>query len=298
MSTLWQLESAAAPAGPGGISATAADQAALQNEALEKAFEALRTFDWGTGITIPPPKKPPEDEDGKPASKKKAPEPNPPEDLHVLAPVEEAVVAAHGDAAAAKALEFRLVAALGSDAPRAAKDFICRQLRIIGTAESVPALAALLLDKDLSHMARYALELNSAPQAAAALREALPKAQGELKVGLIGSLGKRRDAASVPLLAPLLADADRPIAAAAAMALGAIGSSDAARALMACVEKGAGGIKAAAADACLVCGERLLEEGKTAEAVALYKSLGGEDQPRHVRLAATRGMLNAAGKRE
>ena len=61
---------------------------------------------------------------------------------------------------------------------RAAKDFVCRKLAIIGTAESVPALAALLPDKDLSHMARYALERIPAPEAAKALREALAKTSG------------------------------------------------------------------------------------------------------------------------
>ena len=30
----------------------------------------------------------------------------------------------------------------------------------------------------------------------------------------------------------------------------------------------------------------------------LYKSLGGADQPKYVRLAATRGLLSAAGKKD
>ena len=278
-----------------GLSASAEEKAATDKETLEKAFDALRTFDWGTGITIPAPKKPPEDDGGK---RKKESGPAPPEDLHVLAPIDDAVVAAHGDAPAEKALEVRLAAVLKTDAPRAAKDFVCRKLRMIGTAESVPALAALLPDKDLSHMARYALELNSAPEAAAAMREALPKAQGTLKVGMIGSLGKRRDAASAAALAPLLADADNAVAAAAAAALGAIGTPKAATALSDCLKKAPEGVKAAVADACLICAERLLEDGMKAEAVAVYKLLSGEDQPKHVRVAATRGMLNAAGKKE
>ena len=49
-------------------------------------------------------------------------------------------------------------------------------------------------------MARYALERIPAAAAAAALRDALPKLTGTLKVGVIGSLGVRRDAASVPWL--------------------------------------------------------------------------------------------------
>ena len=277
MKTGSRLASAAALMALNGALSRAADDTAADPQALDSAFDALRTFDWGTGITIP--------EAGKP-----------PEDAGVLAPIEEAVIAAHADAAAEKVLEVRLAAVLTTDAPRAAKDFVLRQLRMIGTTESVPAVAALLPDKDLSHMARYALELNSAPEAAAAIREAVPAAQGPLKVGMIGSLGKRRDAASVEVLAPLLADADAETAAAAAAALGAIGTSAAAKALSECVEKAPAGLRTSAIDACLICAERLLADGKKDEAVAVYKSLGGEDQPKHVRMAATRGLLIAAGK--
>jgi HEAT repeat protein len=279
MNTDSRLASVAALTILHGAAARAADNAATDPQALDAAFDALRTFDWGTGITIP--------EAGKP-----------PEDAGVLAPIDEALVAAHADAAAEKALEVGLAGVLTTDAPRAAKDFVLRKLRMIGTAESVPAVAALLLDKDLSHMARYALELNSAPEAAAAIREALPAAQGPQKVGMIGSLGKRRDAASVGALVPLLADADTQIATAAAAALGAIGTSAAAKALSECVEKAPAGVTASAIDACLICAERLLAAGQKAEAVAIYKSLGGEDQPKHVRMAATHGMLVAAGKKD
>lgn len=250
----------------------------IDREALEKAFEALKTFDWGTGITI--------------ADKK------PPQDRAVLAPIDNAVIAAHGNATARKALETRLAAVLGTNATRAAKDYVCRKLKQIGTAESVPALAALLPDKDLSHMARFALEANAAPQAGAALREALPKLSGGLKIGLIGSLGKRRDAASAPALALLLAGNGEDIACAAAEALGMIGTPEAATALGGCLKKAPGPVKAAAMDACLNCAERLLADGKKSEAIVLFKALSGEGRPKHVRLAATRGLLSAAGKKD
>ena len=56
-------------------------------------------------------------------------------------------------------------------------------------------------------------------------------------------------------------------------------------------------MKQAVADASLVCAERLLADGKKAEATLVYKSLCGEDQPKHVRLAATRGLLLWQGRR-
>lgn len=251
-----------------GIStAIAADAPAIDPAAVDKAFETLKTYDWG-------------------------------QDRNLLAPIDAAVIATHGDVAARKVLETRLAEVLKTGASRDAKDFACRTLRVIGTAESVPALAALLSDKDLSHMARYALQSMPAPEASAALRDALPGVGGVLKVGVIGSLGAKRDAASVPALAALLGDADKVVASAAAGALGNIGTPEAAKALGGVVKTAPEGVKASVSDGLLICAERLLADGKKAEAMLVYKSLAGEDQPKHVRLAATRGLLAVAGKKD
>jgi HEAT repeat protein len=246
----------------GCATAIAADTAAV-----DKAFEALTTYDWGA-------------------------------DRNLLAPIDEAVVATHGDPSARKELELRLAAVLKTDASRDAKDFVCRKLMVIGTAESAATLAGLLPDKDLAHMARYALERMPAPEAAQAMRDALPALTGALKVGVIGSLGARRDAASVPALAALLADADQTVACAAACALGDIGNSEAAKSLSEFAKKAPEDLKPAVADASLSCAERLLTDGKKAEAMLIYKSLSGEDQPKQIRLAAMRGLLVAVGKKD
>ena len=161
-------------------------KAALDKAAIDKAFEALKTFNWGVDHS---------------------------KYRELLGPIDDAVPATHGDAAARKELETKLAAVLSSGASRAAKDFVGRKLAIIGTAESVPALAALLPDKDLSHMARYALERIPAPEAGKALRDALAKTSGAEKAGVIGSLGARRDAESVADLAALVGDSDAAIAA-------------------------------------------------------------------------------------
>jgi HEAT repeat protein len=230
------------------------------NEKLDKAFEALKTYDWGV--------------DRKP-----------------LVPIDDAVVATLGDAAARKALEVRLAAVLKSEVSRDAKDVVCRALRIMGTAESVPALAALLTDKDLSHMARYALERIQAPEAGAALRDALPKVNGALKAGVAGSLGARADAAAAPALIGLLGDADATIVVAAATALGSIGTPEAATALTAAAKKAPAAAKPAVIDGALRAAEQLAAAGKKPAAMLVYKSFMGDDVPKHVKLAATRGML-------
>jgi HEAT repeat protein len=250
-----------------GTAAVAAGQPAANGAAVDKAFEALKTYDWGA-------------------------------DRDTLNPIDEAVIATQGDAAARKELETRLLDGLKGGVPRSAQDYVLRTLKTIGTAESVPALSAMLPDEDLSHMARYALERIPAPEAAAAMREALPKLSGALKAGVIGSLGVRRDAASVAPLAGSLGDADKAVVSAAAHALGTIGNREAGRALVAWMKRVPQDMKPAIADACLVCSEGLLAGGKKAEAILVYESLNSEDQPKHVRLAATRGLLAAAGKKD
>jgi len=226
---------------------------------LDQAFEALKTYDWGA-------------------------------ERNVLEPINEAVIKCRSDAALKIDLETRQAAALKTPISRDAKDFVCRKLMQIGTAASVPVVAELLTERDLSHMARFALEQNPAPEAAGALRDALPKVSGLLKVGVICSLGQRRDAASVPLLAKLLMDTDAPIARSAALALGSIRTPEAARSLSN-AKPTSPETKLAVTDASLSCAEALLAAGNKADAVALYKSLLGEGQPKQVRIAATRGML-------
>ena len=227
--------------------------------ALDAAFESLKGYNWGT-------------------------------DAKALDPIEDAVVAVLGDAAARKALEARLVAVLEADVSRDAKDVVCRMLRKMGSAGSVPALARLLPDKDLSHMARYALERIQDPAAGTALRDALPKVAGKLKAGVAGSLGARRDAAAVPSLIDLLGDGDAATVAAAATALGAIATPEAASALIAAGKKAPAAARPAVIDGALRAAEHLAVAGKKAEATAVYKACAGNDMPEQVRLAAERAL--------
>jgi HEAT repeat protein len=249
-----------------GVNLTVAVAVPADPAALDKAFEALKTYDWG-------------------------------QDRSTLQVLDEAVAATHGDAAARKNLETRLVAVLKTDAPRAAKDVACRQLSLIGSADAAPALAELLTDKELSQMGRYALERIPDPAALAVLRDALSKTDGVLKVGVINSLGVRRDAESTASMTALMENSDPQLASAAVAALGAIGSADAAKALGDLQKKAADQLKPAVADARLCCAERLLAAGQKVEALAIYKALNTEDQPKHVRLAAVRGLLAATGQK-
>ncbi len=234
--------------------------------AVDKALQTLKTYDWGT-------------------------------DREILKPIDQAIVATQGDAAARKALEQNLVDTLAGGVSRSAQDYVCRRLRVIGTTQSVEALAALLPVEETSHIARYALERIPGEKAARAMRGALPQVSRKLKPGIIGALGVRRDRKSTKAISQLLGDTDVQVAKAAAHSLGLIGTSAAAKRLSTFAKRAPAGMKIPAADACLICAEQLLADGKKPDAIALYKELQGDDQPSHVKAAAMKGMLTAATKK-
>ena len=189
-------------------------------------------------------------------------------------------------------LVANLAAVLSSSAATTdAKRFVCRQLAIAGTAKEVPPLAALLTDKDLADMARYALERIPDPSVDAALRAAFPKATPLQQVGIINSLGERRSAASAATLTPLLKSPDAAARAAAAAALGKIGG--AAKDLAAA---NAATAASASVDALLQSAERLMADGKKDDAAAIYEGLYKPAQPKHVQIAALGGLIMARGQ--
>lgn len=181
------------------------------------------------------------------------------------------------------------------EATTAARAFACRQLARIGSKESVPALAGLLTDASLSHMARYALQRIPDEEAGKALRETLGKTEGVLRIGIINSLGGRRDRSAVPIVADLLVKADRDTAVAIIEMLGQVGDESAARVLTQLADaRGAAGAKAPTdllADAVLRCADTLAAEGSVAVAGDLYALAGREGHHTHVRIAGLRGLV-------
>ncbi|MGB9605415.1 MAG: HEAT repeat domain-containing protein, partial [Bryobacteraceae bacterium] len=156
----------------------------------------------------------------------------------------------------------------------------CQRLATIGTGRAVPALAALLADPQLSHYARFGLEPNPDPAAAEALRTALRKVKGNLLVGVINSIGARRDPQAVDALARLVGTTDPAAAQAAAAALGRIGGLRAARILEDALRRTRGEVRSTLAAACLVCAESLLAQGERERGMALYQRLMRPDIPK------------------
>lgn len=193
------------------------------------------------------------------------------------------------------AQEAEQLAVLRSESTLEQKSAACRQLARVGTKEAVPVLAAMLGDEEMSHMARYALETIPDPSADDALRDALGKVQGRPRLGVIGSLGVRRDAKAVDPLAGLLKQADT--AGAAARALGNIGTPAAAKALQDALSGASPADRLAICEGLFRCAEKLAAEGGSEASQAIYDHLRGlADAPHQVRAAALRGAALARGK--
>lgn len=199
------------------------------------------------------------------------------------------------DPAQRKALAGKLAAMLADKAVSTdAKRFLCRKLSLIGSAAEVPTIATFLADKDLSDMSRYALERIPAPEAVAALRAALGGAKGRAKIGIINSLGERRDAASTDALVGLLGG-EAGVTEAAGAALGKIGGAKALKALQAARALVDKKLQAQLTNSLLLCADQLVATGQKDLAVGVYEKLYAASEPKRVRIAALQGLVAARG---
>ena len=192
--------------------------------------------------------------------------------------------------------EQELLTILRSDAPSADKAIACKNLAIYGSSAAVPDLAKLLPDAQLSSWARIALEAIPGDVADEALRTATDSLEGRLLVGTINSIGVRRDAKAVETLSPKLQHADAEVASAAAVALGRIGNAAAAESLRTSLAAAPDNVRPSIAEGCVLCAERLMAEGKSAEAITIYDEVRAAQVPMQRLVEATRGAILARGQ--
>jgi len=179
---------------------------------------------------------------------------------------------------------------LESDATLDGKDFLCRQLALIGTPAEVPILARLLVQPETSDIARSALERIEGEAADQALTDALAKTSGSVRMGIISSLGQRARPGPEKALASLLMDPDQATAAGSAAALGYIGTAPAAEALSEARGKISAAVRPAVLEALLAVAEERAREGQKERAAAIYRSLYEAEGPETVRAGALRGL--------
>lgn len=210
-----------------------------------------------------------------------------------LALIDDAIARARTDASARKALEARLIEVLADRAnTTASREFACRRLSVVGSAASVPALAALLGDDALTHMVCFALERIPGPEAERALLDTVARVPAGPRVDVIQALGSRRSLAAVPALAPLLRSPNAAVRRAAVTALGNTGGPAAATALSEALE---GEASAEAAEALLKCAERDAAGGRRDDAARLYERLRRPGVPAPVRRAAVGAVIRLRG---
>ncbi|MCA9014310.1 MAG: HEAT repeat domain-containing protein, partial [Planctomycetaceae bacterium] len=189
----------------------------------------------------------------------------------------------------------RLVKVLNSATDTYNKAMACRRLAAIGDAKSVPAIAKYLGDEKLATYARSALENIPGPASDQALEESLKSVKGDQLVGVINSIGKRKDKNAAAELAKLLSDKNTKVAIAAAHALGAIGTKEAATALQQALGKGEAKVQNEVGFACLMCARSLSKTDKQT-AITLTTAVRTANLPENIKLAATQQAIVLQGK--
>ena len=213
----------------------------------------------------------------------------------VMKTIESATFAAGKDAKLRGPVEAKLLATLKSSKSVDTRRFICRQLRTIGTVKSVPVLASLLGDAELTHGARYALGRIEDPKAAAALHTAMGKTSGAIQIGIIITLAKRGHTTAMGDMVKLFGSADKDVAQAAIRGVGILGTSAGAKALLGARPASSGALRKRIDDALFDSAEALVRGGNASDAAVIYKVLYTPKEAVHVRLAALRGIARSQG---
>lgn len=169
-----------------------------------------------------------------------------------------------------------------------ARKFICQQLALVGGDAQVPVLTKLLDDLKTTDMALLALQTMPGEAAGKTILAALDRLKNDALVGVINSLGARRDAVAAQALAKLLDDSDAKVAGAAAGALGKIGTKVSASALASAKAS------PAVLDAQFVCAAELVRSGDAATAEPIYRKFLSAEHPLNIRMAALAGLAKAA----
>ncbi|MGH9720320.1 MAG: HEAT repeat domain-containing protein [Bryobacteraceae bacterium] len=191
--------------------------------------------------------------------------------------LDELIGKASAPAESRRTIETRLLQFLQSNATPAGKEAAYRGLSLIGSNASIPILAPMLTTIDTADLARYALAAIPGPAVDDALRKALLQAPGDrIRIGLINSLGRRRDAKAVSVLAPLISPGNLEVAAAAAAALASIADRAALDVLSAGRNKAAGPLRDLATEAYVVCADHFAGRGEKAVAANAYKQVIAE----------------------
>ena len=214
------------------------------------------------------------------------------QDMAALLTIDREVIRAMATQSSRSACAGRLAALLeAANTTLPAKQYICCQLRQIGTAAEVPVLTRLLAKPETSQMARYALECIPGEESIAALRNALSTSQGDLLIGTINSVAARKDSRSVTKLQELAGSKNRKVVSAALWALGNIASPEAIGFVQERAKQAGAPMSQEVAVSLLRCADALAAAGSADAAQAVYVQLSATGQTAGIRRAALEGVL-------
>ena len=187
--------------------------------------------------------------------------------------------------------EAELIAILKSDGPPADKAMACKRLAIYGSEKCVLDVGKLLKDEQLSSWARITLEAIPGKASNQVLRTESESVKGRLLVGILNSIGVRRDVESVDLLSKYVMDSDTSVASAAAVALGRIGNPASTEVLKQSIAKVGDDVRSAVAEGLVLSAERSMLEGKLSIAIEVYDLVRGSKVAQQRVVEATRGAI-------
>ena len=198
---------------------------------------------------------------------------------------------------ATQRIEKELVKLLNSNATLSGKQFICHLLADIGSTESVNTLASMLYDSNTVEMARFALEKIPSKLVDEVLRNALINLDGRVKIGIINSLGKRKNEESVSQIKKLIYHSDSEIARAAIAAIGKIANDQAITILQEEKNNDSHELHEYILYALLDCADTLLIQYENKRAYSIYKELFAISEKFPLRYAALKGMAHSSSEK-
>ncbi|MBW8039723.1 MAG: HEAT repeat domain-containing protein [Planctomycetes bacterium] len=210
--------------------------------------------------------------------------------------VETQIGMASKDSSIRGQIEQKLIEALAAATTNDARQFLCRQLRTIGTEKAVPQLESMLANPEISHMARYALGRIEAPEAGVALHRALKKTSGKLKAGIINTLVKANYGRALGDFMKLIGNSDKDVAIAAIRATGHFPCNSSVGALRRARRSADKDIQVEIDAALLASAEIFLANGTKKRSAAIYEDFYSGKYPAHLRVAGLRGLAAARGE--
>lgn len=187
--------------------------------------------------------------------------------------------------------EPELISILQSEAAAADKAMACKRLAIYGSEKCLTDVGKLLQDDQLSSWARITLEAIPGKASGQVLREAALLVKGRLLIGVLNSIGVRRDVDSVEVLSKYVTDSDAGVASAAAVALGRIGNETATEVLKESMAKVGDEVRSAVAEGLVLSAEASMLQGKLDYAMEIYDSVRSAKVPQQRIVEATRGAI-------